>query len=219
MSKSTLGKHIIEAILIVFSVLFALFINKTAESYKTENKKEIALESIHKELYRNSRVINRWLAQHNSVLGRLDSIVRGQNDSLKTEIAKHKYFNLAVLTNGQSLIDAMVISSAWESAKETGITSEFDYEVLQSLTRVYDMQSILTQNTIPNLLTGYFSRDTHKMEEVDLTLNLLYLQMQELVGHEILLARFYKESIDKIHKETHIKDKVFNDSLKTYVDR
>lgn len=38
-------KYLYEGLLIVFSVLFALFINKAFDHYKTNSKKKVAIES------------------------------------------------------------------------------------------------------------------------------------------------------------------------------
>ena len=49
-----LKKYFAEGLLIIFSVLFALFINKLFDDYKTNQKKTVAIESIQKELSQNS---------------------------------------------------------------------------------------------------------------------------------------------------------------------
>ncbi len=55
-----LKKYLADSILIVFSVLFALFINKVYDDHKTEQRKLIALESIQKELTRNNAILTEW---------------------------------------------------------------------------------------------------------------------------------------------------------------
>ena len=68
-------KYIGEALLIIFSVLFALFINKLFDDFQTRKKKHIALEGIKKELYRNARVMDAWKAQHTIIRDRTNTIV------------------------------------------------------------------------------------------------------------------------------------------------
>lgn len=48
-----------EGILIVFSVLFALFINQMAEDYQTDQRRKIALSSVQKELEQNQTRVKR----------------------------------------------------------------------------------------------------------------------------------------------------------------
>ncbi|WP_420580614.1 hypothetical protein [Reichenbachiella sp.] len=219
MAKIHFGKHIREGVLIIFSVLFALFINKTAENYKTNQKKEIAIESIHKELYRNYWTIKQWNKDHLAVINRLDSLNYGLKPELEQELKQADFFDLRPLLDKSGLINSMLIRSAWETAKETGIFSEFDYEILQSITRTYDFQKALTDNTVPKIMDTYFSKDSHRMEEIELTTMVFHLQMSQLYGHELVLISLYEESINTIKEKTHLRNKVYVDSLKTYLDK
>ncbi|MDW3210243.1 MAG: hypothetical protein R8N23_10265 [Reichenbachiella sp.] len=219
MANSTTKKHFIDGILIVFSVLFALFINKTAENYKITQEKEIAIESIHKELYRNYWNIKSWNKDHLAVINRLDSLTNGLKPELEQELKQADFFDLSPLLDKSGLINSMLISSAWETSKETGIFSEFDYEILQSITRTYDFQKALTDNTVPKIMDTYFSKDSHRMDEIDLTIMVFYLQMSQLCGHELVLISLYEESINTIKEKTHLKTKVYVDSLRHYVDK
>ncbi|MBT8180513.1 MAG: hypothetical protein KJO53_02880 [Eudoraea sp.] len=188
-------RYIGEGLLIVFSVLFALFINKLFDDYKTNKKKTIAIESIQNELYENSSILDNWKEHHLKIRNRITDIVEGRNDSLKTELLKYEYLNLGVLTNNESLIDAILTSTAWESAKSTGIISEFDFETIQKLTHVYSMQEELSQRTMTKILDYYFDSEAHSMENIDQTLIQFQLRFWELTGQENLLADLYKEAI------------------------
>ena len=137
-----LKKYFAESSLIVFSVLFALFINKLFDDYKTNEKKTTALESIEKELSGNSAILSDWKEHHIKIRTQITEIVEGRNDSIKTELLKYKFLNIGVLTNNKSLIDDILTNTAWESAKSTGIISEFDFETIQKLTHVYSMQEV-----------------------------------------------------------------------------
>ena len=191
-------RYIGEGLLIVFSVLFALFINKLFDDYKTNKKKTLAIESIQNELYGNSSILENWKEHHLKIRNRITDIVEGQNDSLKTELLKYEYLNLGVLTNNESLIDAILTSTAWESAKSTGIISEFDFETTQKLTHVYSMQEELSSRTITKILDYYFDSEAHSMENIDQILIQFHLRFWELTGQENLLAELYKDAIKQL---------------------
>lgn len=193
-------KYIGEGLLIVFSVLFALLINKLFEDYKTNKEKTIAIESIQKELYRNSAIINNWKEKHLKIRDRITEIIEGRNDSLKTELLKYNFLNLSVLTMGENLIDAIVTNTAWESAKSTGIISEFDFATTQKLTFVYSMQDVLTERSTIKILDYYFDTNSHNMESIDQTLIQFQLRFQELTGQEELITNLYKEAINELNK-------------------
>ncbi|USD24947.1 hypothetical protein [Flagellimonas marinaquae] len=193
-------KYFAEGLLIVFSVLFALLINKLFEDYKTNKKKTVAIESLRKELYRNSAILKNWKEQHIEIRNRINEVIEGRNDSLKTELMKYNYLNLGVLTKNESLIDAILTNTAWESAKSTGIIAEFDFETTQKLTYVYSMQDVLTNRTIAKIMDFYFDTNAHNMENIDQSLVQFQLRFWELTGQEELIGNLYTEAIKELKK-------------------
>lgn len=198
MARSNFRKYLGDGLLIVFSVLFALFINKLAEDRETNQRKKIALESIKKELQRNSKIVLGWKEDHAKISNRLQAIITGQNDSLKDALIKNDYLNLGMLTENKSLIESFLSNTSWESAKASGIVAEFDFETTQRLTAVYGLQQELGDETIRGILDLYFSRDSHKMEELELTLNQFMLRFYELVGQESLMEQLYNDAISAV---------------------
>ncbi|QNL20707.1 hypothetical protein HZR84_01665 [Hyphobacterium sp. CCMP332] len=194
-------KYLAEGFLIVFSVLFALFINQLVEDYKTKKRKIIALESIHKELVQNEEILTKWRDKHVEIRNRISSIMSGEMDSLKIELMQYDYLNLGVLTNNESLIDAILTSTAWESARSTGIVSEFDFETTQKLTHVYSMQQNITDKTLMKIIDYYFDSDAHDLKEIDRTLLQFQLRFSELTGQENLMAFLYAEAIKSTENE------------------
>lgn len=196
--KSNIKNYFGEGLLIVFSVLFALFINKTFEDYKTRQKVAIAKESIVNELKDNQVIIQHWKRRHIEIRDRITVVIEGANDSLKTELKKYNYLNLGLLTDNKSLIDAILLNTAWESAKTTGIISEFDYKTIQKLTQVYTMQEIMTDKTLMKILDYYFNTESHDIENIDKTLVQFQLRFWELTGQEELLSMLYEEALIKL---------------------
>ncbi|MEQ8360450.1 MAG: hypothetical protein RH860_13245 [Cytophagales bacterium] len=194
-------KYLAEGFLIVFSVLFALFINQLVDDYKTKKRKIIALESIHKELVQNEEILAKWRDKHVEIRNRISAIMSGEMDSLKIELRQYNYLNLGVLTNNESLIDAILTSTAWESAKSTGIVSEFDFETTQKLTHVYSMQQNITDKTLMKIIDYYFDSDAHDLKEIDRTLLQFQLRFSELTGQENLMAFLYDEAIKSTENE------------------
>lgn len=198
--KTNYKKYIAEGLLIVFSVLFALFINKLFDDYQTKNRKNIAIESIKKELAQNQKILMRWKEKHIKVRTRISSILDGNNDSLKTELQQGQFFNLGILTDNESLIDAILTNTAWESAKTTGIISEFDFETIQKLTLVYSMQEVLTERTLAKILDYYFDTSSHDLENIDEILIQFRLRFWELTGQEELIATLYDDAVTQLEK-------------------
>jgi hypothetical protein len=195
-----LKKYIAESLLIVFSVLFALFINKLFDDHKTEQRKQIALESIQKELNRNNDILTEWKTHHIAIRDRITALVEKQNDSLKNILLASSYLDLGLLSDQQSLINDILSDTAWESAKTTGIIEAFNFEQIELLTKVYTMQETLTNKTLMNILDLYFSAETHDMKNLDATLIQLQLRFWELTGQEELMNYLYDEALKKFEE-------------------
>ncbi|UZR97019.1 hypothetical protein [Chondrinema litorale] len=193
-------RYLAEGFLIIFSVLFALFINKLYDTYKINKQKEIAVESLKKELEINVKILERWRKSHQQIKSRLDSLITNKNDSLKQELKKKDFFDLGVLTNQQSLVDAMMTKTAWETTKSTGIVSELDFETTQRLTLVYGLQDIITQRSINKIVDLYFEAETHQMENIDLILIQFFIRVEELTGQENALSGAYEDMIERLQE-------------------
>ena len=198
MKNTNLKKHITDGLLIVFSVLFALTINRITENYQTEKKKDIALENIKKELNKNSEIIKEWKTKHIKIGEILNNIIEGKNDSLKSKLIKNNFLDLRLLTNNEGLINSLLTNTAWETAKSTGIISEFDFETTQQLTNVYSLQKIITDRTIMKILDYYFNTEAHKKENIDAILIQFHLRFRELIGQEYSMVNLYENTIKNI---------------------
>ncbi len=198
MKKGTIKKRIADGLLIVFSVLFALAINKLSDNYKTKQRKEIALESIKKELHQNADIVAKWNEKHQRILKRISEISSGKNDSIKNELLQEKFLDLGLLTGGESLINELTTSTAWETAISTGIISEVDFETTQKLTYAYSLQKIITEKSVQEILDIYFALETHKKENLDIVLIQFQLRFGELVGQERSLKHLYQKAIEQI---------------------
>jgi hypothetical protein len=198
--KNTLKKYLIDGVLIVFSVLFALFINNLAENIKVNKQKRVAIKSIQKELERNAEIMKSWHPRHKATMEKINDILEGRNDSLKNEFFKYQFLNLSLLTEDESLMDAFLTSTAWETAKATQIISEFDFETTQHLTFVYRMQKVITEKSMMKILDYYFDREAHNLEQLEPTLIQFQLRFSELVGQEAVIQDFYEEAINHLKK-------------------
>ena len=198
MKANPLKKYLAEGLLIVFSVLFALFINKLSDDYKTRKQKVIALQSIKSELYRNAAIVADWRKKHAKVLGRLDSILQGKNDSLKAKLQGTDFLDFGMLTNEQSLIDATLTDTAWEAAKSTEIISEFDFESVQNITQAYKVQNILMEKTVTGMVGLFFDPVILDNQNLEMTLIQFNLRFGELVGQERTLEQLYEDAIQSI---------------------
>jgi hypothetical protein len=184
-------KYLAEGSLIVFSVLFALFINNLFSNYQTQQRKKIALQSIRQEIDRNHKVLATWQQAHSSIANRLDSIAANPEHNAYRQLKTGRYLDLALLTNNQSLVSDILSNTAWETAKATGIIAEFNFSTTEKLTQVYTMQEAISNGTLQGIVDLYFNSKTHDPAHLDETLLQFQLRFQELKGQENLLAYLY----------------------------
>ena len=189
-------KYFGEGLLIVFSVLFALFINSLAQNYHTSQKVKVAKESLLKEMEQNQITMTQWKEKHAKILKHVDEILK--SDSLQRELIKDHFLDIGALTGQENLISSLVTSTAWETAQATQILSELDFETTQELTYVYELQNSIINSTLPDLVDVYFQRETHKQESLLPTLIQFKLHFNEIVGQETLLITLYPGAIKKL---------------------
>ncbi len=190
--------YLLEAFLIVFSVLFALAIQNYVERLKIEKQKKIAIQRIKMEVERNSRILVEWVPEHQKIYDLLHTLAIGKNDSLRKALAQEKYFNFGILSNEKQIINDLLSNTAWDTAKSTGIISEFDFELVEELNKVYLHQELMMDGTLQNIITILLNQQTYDTLKLDANLKQLELNFRELTGQERVLAKLYEASLMKL---------------------
>jgi hypothetical protein len=115
-----------------------------------------------------------------------------------TVLTNYPYLNFGLLTDNQSLIDELLTQTAWETAKTTGIISEFDFETTQMLTRVYDLQTQISEKSLMNIREYYYESEAHDMQQINRILVQFSLRFWELTGQEEALDQLYEKAINDL---------------------
>lgn len=193
MASLNLGKHAIEALMIVFSVLVALGINKTVEVWQTRKQTETARTAIRKELERNEELVRWMVNKHEKVLKHITDIESGKNDSLKARLLSGKHFDFWVLTENETIAPEFASNTAWETARVTGLISEFAYSEIEDLTRIYAQQEIIFRGTLSGIIDLFFDRETSDLKNFDQTLVQFKVRFTELIAQEKSLVAMYED--------------------------
>jgi hypothetical protein len=181
-------KLFIESGLIVFSVLFALFIDRMAADLKTNEQKRTALARITLELSENEKLIRAMITRHDEVIENLNAAIQNPNDTLNRRLAADGYLDYQLLAKGESLFPRYPSSTAWEAAKSTGIISEFDYETIEACEGVYGAQEMIVKNTLPKIVEDLFELDTSQMNQklIKFRLKFVEIRLQEKTLQDLL---------------------------------
>lgn len=199
MKKKDVRKYLIEAFLIVFSVLLALLLNKAFENSKVNQQERIARESLVRELTHNLRVTEESLQLHRTILTRIDSLSQTTHTDL-SQLFANRRLNFGKLTGNEMLMKELLTSTGWETARSTGIISEFEYSEVEALTNVYSLQDVVLNKTLANIVEVLFKTETHDPQHIDTTLLQLGLHFNELVGQENILIQYYKAALEKLKR-------------------
>ncbi|AHM61880.1 hypothetical protein D770_18140 [Flammeovirgaceae bacterium 311] len=198
LGKSFWIKLGIESMLIVFSVLLALALNEYRAASKEDERTRQSMVSIRQELLENKKIIQQWQQIHQEALTNIEAY-RNRAAPQDSLVVNHR-FQFEKIFEG-TLIPNIVRSTAWETAKSTGILHNFDLQLANSLSDIYDMQRIGVANSADNLIALIFERPTHEQERVGQTLMLFQLTITELVGQESYLILAYDDVIKKLDGE------------------
>lgn len=192
MKKKQITKLLIQSGLIVFSVLFALFIDRMAENIKTNEQKNSALARIQMELSENEKLIQKMISLHDEVIQRLNAAIKNPNDTIVLRIAADGYLNYRLLARGESLFPRYPSRTAWDAAKSTGIISEFDYEIIEACEGAYGTQEMIVGNTLPKIVDDLFELDPSQMTQ---KLIKLRSKFEEIRNQERTLLHRLQEAI------------------------
>jgi hypothetical protein len=181
-----------DAVLIVFSVLLALTIDKAVEAWQIRKQKNAARSAIMTELGRNEKLVQALLTNHREILARIEQIESDENDSTRIKLLSKKHFDVWVLTDGKSLAPEFASHTAWETARVTGIIAEFDYEEIEALTRIYNQQDIIFRGTLSGIVDLLFQRETNDLKNLDETLQQFKTRIGEIILQERALLGMYE---------------------------
>jgi hypothetical protein len=98
-----------------------------------------------------------------------------------------------VFTNGKS-----VNNESLSTAKSTAIIEQFDFETIESLTWMYQMQDILVNKSLNGIGEAFFERELHQIENLDSTIRQFIARFTELTSQERYLIGIYEEVSQKL---------------------
>ena len=195
MTKQNIAKLIIESLLIVFSVLLALFLNEYLNTRKAQKVKENALARVVSELEANQATVKEWAPYHNEVLGNIKKALR--NDSIKNTLKTPQgveFWNL--MPNG--VVQQLIDDAAWQALKSSSAFSDLSFDTVLSLSKVYKLEKVGVESTIKSILEIINARESLHEENLEDTLVLLGKGFNELVAQELFLLDQYEKTLNEL---------------------
>lgn len=195
--KEKLGwkKVILEALMIVLSVLLALFINEWKRNSNERQNTDIMLQNINVELSNNKKFLEQLLPYHGSVLEKMQ--VAALKDSLIPSFLSNGYFDISNLAP-KGIKQGEFQNIAWSIAKEERISNRISFDDSELLFAAYEQQArvLKTMDRIINILG---SREIHRKELIEESVIILALEWNEMIAQEQELLNRYNQAIAQLN--------------------
>ncbi len=147
-----------ESVLIIFSVILALFLSEYFNKLHDRQNTTKMLENIRDELIHNKQAIGEMQVYNLSLLANIDSALGSHK--LQSEIVSNGDFNLKVFAP-QGVLYRYLDDVAWTIAKSNNISSKVGIETIALITRVYINQEKMMQieGNVAKIIFDRASRD------------------------------------------------------------
>ena len=161
-AKRDLKEYLGESLLIVFSVLLALFVTESINKLHEKQKTKILLKSVVSELKNNRKAIQEMQVYNLQVLGRIDSALKFEK--FQKKIVSNEEFHLDMLAP-DGILYRFLGNIAWTVAKNNDIMTRLDIESLSLLTKVYEDQERIgkMEEEVAKVLFDRNSRDSRQI--------------------------------------------------------
>lgn len=190
-------EYLIQALLIVFSVILALFLNEYRNNLKAKNELDKTLANLQTEIENNRKILQDLIPYHQSVYNRLNSI--SQSDSAISTLKSPLIYGIIELFP-KGLFPNTPGNSAWEVLLATGQLSQIEIDQAQHLSKLYSSQESI-DDLVDEIYAFVVNRDILNESEVRGNLLILSLHLQELHQREAYLLSLYNESLAFLNQD------------------
>jgi len=189
-------KLLTDSALIIFSVLFALFINECRNGTVERTKTKKMLANIEVEVLNNQEILKELRTYHIDVL---DNIKKAyEQDSVENVFFPGNVFILHKVAD-DGIIQETLTDIAWEIGKQNNISSRIDFDKSLLLYEAYEQQRVVNE-TIDRIINLISNREIMRKELLDESIIVLARLFNELTGQEGVLLKDYENAL-KILKE------------------
>jgi hypothetical protein len=146
-----------ESLLIIFSVLLALFLGEYINKLHEKSQTRELLSNIRSEMIKNRDYEVSQKAYENNILKRIDSALN--NPAFAKKIINNDEFNLSLLAP-EGVVNHDLNTVAWDVAKSQNISSKVSFDLISHITEIYSQQARIAklEDQVAKVLLDYNSR-------------------------------------------------------------
>lgn len=193
-SKIDLRHIVIEAVLIVFTVLLALALSEWRSSIKEADTRDKVLNNIINEIRANKKDLESKMDYHKEVSGRLGQYVA--SDSLWNTLQYTSGIESVIQIMHKGIQNPNLQSGAWRSAELSGVVNSFEYETLYMLSNLYRVQEEGPDNTWKKMAELFGDPFSYELENAKTLARMLSTGFNELYAQERSLLSSYQNALD-----------------------
>lgn len=191
LTKNDFVRYTLEAILIVFSVLLALYLDNVFEDRRESRTINELVSHIADEMQSNLATVEEWQPYHRAVIDEIDRYLA--SDELRQSLLTDDGIDYGRLME-RGLIQDFYSTSSWQIAQQSEMTSRIDFDVTYAVSKAYLSQQYVDA-TLGRFSDFVFERQTHDPEQLINSLRILRNILQELSGQESVLQTNYQEAL------------------------
>jgi hypothetical protein len=191
----TWKEYVGESLLIVFSVVLALFLTELFQKLHENKQTHEILHELREELINNKKSEEIQLSYHLQVLKKIDSALA--DPALAQQFINNGALNLKIIAPEGVLIRDLN-DVVWQVAKQNNIGAKLDLRAFSLLTGIYDNQQRImkSEGEISKVLVSWESRKPENLRTTLILIKDNYLGWA--VDRAPGLLKKYQEAIDKL---------------------
>lgn len=204
--RRTLVNSLIEAVLIVFSVLVALAANRWRDQHEARQRLDVAEQHIRIELEQNRAILQNIIPYHEAEVQRMgeylaqpdlaDKVRRRALSDLLEQLMPRGFWNPGVSPSALS-------DSAWQSAIATNTVSLMNLPLLNKLTAYYALQNNGVQHTLQVVGQQFLLPSTYDPNSTILMLRTSQGWFSELASEEQELLAYTNDTLKALPSSGH----------------
>jgi hypothetical protein len=201
-TKENLVRSALEAILIVFSVLLALFLDNAIEERKEAREIDTLVSHIADEMKGNLTIVDEWLPYHRAMVDKVDRYL--DSEELRYRLLRDEGIDYGGLME-RGLIQDFYSISSWQLAQQSEVAAGIKFDVASKISRAYLSQQNVNL-TIQRFSDFFFDRQTHDPDQLVNSLRILRNLLQELSGQQSVLQQHYRVALDAVDRMNAARD-------------
>ena len=191
----TWKEYVGESLLIVFSVVLALFLSELLQKLHQNKQTHEVLRELREELINNKKSEELQLNYHLQVLKNIDSALA--DPAIAQQFIHNGVLNLNIIAP-EGVLCRDLNNVVWEVAKQNNIFAKLDLNTYSLLTGIYDNQQRImkSEDEIAKVLESWESRQPENIRTTLILIKDNYLGWA--VDRAPALIKKYQEAIDKL---------------------